>query len=115
MSNLKYGPKIIPLGEGETLASIERWKQNVVYHLRLNEEFRPFLYTDFGKKSKANPSRALKDFLEVKTVRNKDGEEKQESIVTQTKEDQCFTVDLLQFKMFGKRSDFITIWRKVEH
>ena len=52
MSNLKWGPKMTPLGEVENISSIERWKQNLLYLLRLNDEFKPFLRenVDFGKK-----------------------------------------------------------------
>ena len=52
MSNLKYGPKVVPLAESESLGSIERWRQSVLYLLRLNEDFRPFMKEGvvFGKK-----------------------------------------------------------------
>lgn len=95
MSNLKFGPKIIPLGEEETLASIERFKQNMLYHLRLNEEFRRFLNTEFGKKCRTSPCRSLTDDTKVETVKNEGGEEEEVLSVVLSKEDQCFTVDLL--------------------
>ena len=95
MSNLKYGPKVIPLGEEETLASIERWKQNVIYHLRLNEEFRPFLTTQFGKKSRANPNRSLRDETKSESVKNEAGLTRVVTTLIQSKEDKTFTVDLL--------------------
>lgn len=92
-SNFKYGPKVVPLAETETLSSIERWRQNVLYLLRLNEEFRPFMGDSvvFGKKSRSHPCRGFTD--DTKTEKN----EADEDVVTVTvsKEDKCFTVDLM--------------------
>ena len=101
MSNLKYGPKIVPLGEDECLSSIERWRQNVLYLLRLNEDFRPYLQdgVEFGKKSKLQPCRAFTDDVKLEkkedgtVVKNEDGHPVY--IVSVSKEDKCFIVDLM--------------------
>ena len=95
MSNLKYGPKVIPLGDQETLSSLEQWRQNVLYHLRLNEDFRPFLNKDFGKKTRANPLRGLTDDEEVRTIKNTVGADVLVTTIVQSKEDKCFIVDTL--------------------
>ena len=69
MATLKYGPKPRNLGEKEDLASLEVWKQNILYGLRLNDEFKPFLQPNFvwGKKSARKPSRNLEDVAAVKS------------------------------------------------
>ena len=101
MANFKYGPKIVPLGENESLNSIERWRQSVIYLLTLNEDFRPFLKDtcEFGKKTKAKPYRNLTDSYKV--VKKENGEiEKEEDgsdrvVVSESKEDKCYKVDLM--------------------
>ena len=101
MSNLKYGPKIVPLGDDETINSIERWRQSVLYLLRLNEEFRPYLKEGcvFGKKSKSHPCRNFTDSFKVvknekdEVVKEADGSDK--VVVSDSKEDKCYIVDLL--------------------
>ena len=101
MSNLKYGPKIVPLGEDETINTIERWRQSVLYLLRLNEDFRPFLrdHVLFGKKSKTQLHRNFTDSLKV--VKDEKGEVQKEEdgsdrvIISESKEDKCFLVDLM--------------------
>ena len=95
MSNLKHGPKIIPLGDHETLNTLEQWRQNVLYHLRINEEFRPYLNSVFGKKTKASPSRELTDDTEIRIIKNTAGNDVQTTIITNSKEDKCYTVDTL--------------------
>ena len=92
MSNFKAGPKVIPLGEEESISSIERWRQNVLYHLRLDPAFRPYLRdgVKFGKKSKASPYRQFKDDIKTEKV---DGEDV--STVVLSKEDKCWDVDLM--------------------
>lgn len=92
MSNFKSGPKVLPLGEEESISSIERWRQNVLYHLRLDTAFRPFLRDGvvFGKKSKATPHRQCKDDVKTEKVEGVD-------VVTVeiSKEDKCFDIDLM--------------------
>ena len=92
MSNLKFGPKINPLGEEESISSVERWRQNVLYHLRLNEEFRPYLKDNvvFGKKSKSQPTRSFTDEVKVEKVDGNDV-----TTVVSSAEDKCFVVDLM--------------------
>ena len=92
---LKLGPKILPLGEDESIASLERWRQNVLYHLRINEEFRPYLNSTFGKKTKLNPTRDLEDTTEQQTLKNEEGENVRATVIIKTKEDKCFEVDTL--------------------
>ena len=101
MSNLKYGPKIVPLAEDETINSIERWRQSVLYLLRLNEEFRPYMNQDFefGRKTKTKPFRKLTNSIRIKkddkgvVVKEEDGSNAVEVIVSQ--EDKCYIVDLM--------------------
>ena len=95
MSNFKFGPKVIPLGDHETLASLERWRQNVLYHLRINDEFRVYLDLKFGKKTKASPLRELHDDTEVQTLKNEAGQDVQATVITKRKEDKCYAVDTL--------------------
>ena len=92
MSNFKAGPKVIPLGEDESISSIERWRQNVIYHLRLDPAFRPYLKdgVKFGKKSKSAPNRQLTDDIKKEKVNGQDVD-----TVVATKEDKCWEVDLM--------------------
>ena len=92
MSNFKTGPKVIPLGEDESISSIERWRQNVIYHLRLDPAFRPYLKdgVKFGKKSKSAPNRQLTDDIKKEKVNGEDVD-----TVVATKEDKCWEVDLM--------------------
>ena len=125
MSNFKLGPKVQSLGDDESLASIERWKQNIIYHLRLNEEFRPFLTIEFGKKSRLHPNRNLDDDVVIETVQNAAGEDVQVETITLTKEDKCYTVDLFldqiaNFAPLIPRNDIIRdsgsiqeVWQKI--
>ena len=95
MSNLKHGPKIIPLGDHETLNTLEQWRQNVLYHLRINEEFRPYLNSHFGKKTKHSPTRDLEDTTEQQTLKNEQGQDVRATVIIKSKEDKCFAVDTL--------------------
>lgn len=123
MSNLKFGPKIVPLSEVETLSSIERWRQNILYHLRLNEEFRQYLKedTEFGKKSKQQPCRLFRDTLQTR----KDNEGHDVVSVKESKEDKCFIIDLLldqianfaplipRFDITRESASLQEVWQKV--
>ena len=93
MSTLYHGPKIRQLSQNETLASIENWKSTVVYGLRLNPEFKPYLKDSviFGKKSRTNPHRDLTDT----TITIKDNEGKDVLQVSESAEDKCEVVDML--------------------
>ena len=79
MSLLK-GPKLRSLTQNESLNTIEIWKQNIIFSLRGNESFKPFMKEDFkwGKKSRGKPTRDL--------VSDTDG---------LSAEDKCILVDLL--------------------
>ena len=97
---LKYGPKPRSLTPNETLNSLEVWKCNILYGLRVNEAFRPFLVDGFvwGRKSKTTPYRSLKDdVVQHAAVEGTNG-----SIVTpareeivKTREDKAYDVDLM--------------------
>ena len=92
MANLHHGPKIRCLTNKETVASIEGWKSTVLYGLRLNQDFKPFLKpgVQFGRKSRAYPDRGLLPDTRVVKV---DGEDVTE--VTVSSEEKCEIVDLL--------------------
>ena len=47
-------PKPQPLTENETITSFADWKSNIEYHLSLNNEFAPFLGSEWSKKSVIN-------------------------------------------------------------
>lgn len=125
MSNLKLGPKILSLGEEETLSSLERFKQNITYQLRLDPEFRPFLCTVFGKKTRSSPNRDLADDTEVKTEKNGEGQDVQVTTISRSKEDKTFVVDLLldqiaNFAPMIPRNDIVRdsasvqeVWQKI--
>ena len=70
MTNLYHGPKVRCLTTKETLSTLETWRQTVIYGLRLNADFRPYLNEGarFGKKSKARPYRELNDDVKVEKV-----------------------------------------------
>lgn len=91
MANLYHGPKIRQLTTRETLSSIENWKSMVIYGLRLNQEFRPYLDIEFGRKSKLTPNRQLT--ADVRTETNEDGTENE--IVVTSAEEKAEIVDLL--------------------
>ena len=63
MSKFTLGPKLVELSPDFTFAQFESWRQNVTYHLGLNEAFRPFLTMKFGKKSRTKPHRNLRGDL----------------------------------------------------
>ena len=92
MSNLYTGPKLKALSTNETFASIESWKANIIYSLRLNKDFQPYLTEGFifGRKTRAKPSRDLVD--DIKTERVND-----EDVVTiiKSKEEKAVIVDLM--------------------
>ena len=47
-------PKPQPLTENETITSFADWKSNNEYYLSLNNEFAPFVGSEWSKKSVAN-------------------------------------------------------------
>lgn len=61
--SITLGPKLRQLSHNETLSSLESWFSMVRYNLALNKEFQQFLKigVKFGRKSRAKPSRDLKD------------------------------------------------------
>ena len=84
MSKFQLGPKLTELPPKCTFSAFEQWRQNIKYHLSLNEDFRPFLNCTFGKKTKTSPLRSLKDDLTDK------GEPDPRGMTAETK---CIIVD----------------------
>ena len=126
--NLQHGPKIRSLTSTESLASLESWRNNVLYGLRLNPDFRPYLRENykFGRKTKGKPCRDLTDEKETATIRNAatDREEVVERVV-KTKEDKAVEVDILLDQIANyastvprnditKESDSLAeVWKKI--
>ena len=93
MSNLAHGPKVRSLTPKESLATIECFKNNVLYGLRLNPDFRPYLAENFifGKKTRTNPYRDLTDDITTAT----DDDNHEVITVIKSKEDKSVEVDWL--------------------
>lgn len=82
-NKLRIGPGVKILEEPlKSIAEFENWRHSVVYNLRLDGEFKPYLKEDFefGVKTKLKPSRNLKDTT---------GEN------AKTKEEKCSEVDFM--------------------
>ena len=96
MANLQHGPKVRELTSKETISSLESWKANVLYGLRLNRDFREYLQDGFvfGKKTRAHPHRQLHDVLRTETI-NRNGQDEEVQIVAQTRQARANDVDLL--------------------
>ena len=96
MTNLYHGPKVRCLTTKETLSTLETWRQTVIYGLRLNADFRPYLNEGarFGKKSKARPYRELNDDVKVEKVTVNEVEQELVTVV-KSKEDKIVDVDLM--------------------
>lgn len=97
MANLQVGPKVRNLTTKETLASLETWKQTVLYGLRLNPDFRPYLNEQFvfGKKSRTRPNRSLADTVRTDEVEDANGEVRQTIQIIKSKEEKLIDVDLM--------------------
>ena len=100
MSNLQHGPKVRTLTDKETLASLEAWKSTVIYGLKLNPDFKPYLRDGvvFGKKTRGRPNRDLEDTVkhEKQTV-TIDGNPVETSVrvIVKAREEKCVDVDLM--------------------
>ena len=92
MPNLHYGPKIKQLSNKETLQSIESWKSIVLYGLRLNPEFKPYLDSEFGRKSRNYQLKQLTD--DTTTTTDVDGKTEIQ-VITVSSAEKCEIVDLL--------------------
>ena len=92
MANLHIGPKIKPLTPNESFASLDTWKANVTYGLRLNRDFQPYLVEGFifGRKTRARPFRDLQDDVSTMTVNDVEV-----VTVTKSKEEKAVAVDLI--------------------
>ena len=86
MSKFQLGPKLTELPKTLTFPQFETWKQNILYHLSLNEDFRPYLHLNFGKKTKHSSLRNLRDDV------NDKGELDPRGATAETK---CIIVDQL--------------------
>lgn len=94
MANLGYGPKVRNLSTKETLSSLETWKQTMIYGLHLNPDFKPYMDTIFGRKSRLKPTRSLEDTQE--TVRETVNDvERDVTRIVKSKEEKLATVDLM--------------------
>ena len=74
------------------MSSIESWKNNVLYGLKLNPDFREFLVADyvFGRKTKLNPCRNLVDDVKEQKINGENVH-----VITRSKEDKAADVDML--------------------
>ena len=98
--NLHHGPKIRLLSSKETIQSIESWKSTVIYGLRLNPDFVPYLHEGviFGRKSRTQPSRELDDEFRKETYTvtvSGNDTQRERTVLVQSKEDKAAVVDLL--------------------
>ena len=100
--NIHHGPKLKPLTTNESLSSLEVFKSNILYGLRLNPDFRDYLEDGviFGKKTRANPSRDLVDIFKEREViveneATKERKVRKEKYLHKSKEERCRDVDLL--------------------
>ena len=84
MSKFVLGFKLVELSPKLSFTQFEQWRQNVLYHLTLNENFRPFLHIKFGKKTCASPNRDLRGDVASGNVPDAEG---------QTAEIKCTIVD----------------------
>ena len=96
--NIAHGPKIRTLTTNESVSSLEAWKSNILYGLRLNEDFREYLEENFvfGRKTKASPSRRLVDICRKEKVKEGDPPTEREILViVKSKEERSVEVELL--------------------
>ena len=95
--NIAFGPKVQPLTTKETVSSLEAWKANVLYGLRLNPNFKEYLEDGFvfGRKSRNSPCRDMLDIFRKETITDEENKRKEVMIKEKSKEDRCAEVDLL--------------------
>ena len=58
-NKLLLGPKLTELSPKLSCSQLEQWRSSMPYNLTLNDNFLPFLTTNFGKKTRAKPHRDL--------------------------------------------------------
>ena len=100
--NITHGPKLKPLTTNESLSSLEIFKSNILYGLRLNPDFREYLEEGvvFGRKSRTYPTRSLDDVYKVEEVIVEDATTKErtvrkERVLYKSSATRCADVDLL--------------------
>lgn len=99
MTNLAHGPKIRCLTSSESIATLEAWKNNVLYGLKQNPDFRVYLHDGYvwGKKTRAQPFRCLEDVFVKERFQPEDESKPPQDrlILSKTREDRAAEVDLL--------------------
>ena len=95
-----HRPKVIPkqwyLSKNETINTFNNWKENQLYCLSIDEDFKPFLLANatWGKKTTANPTRGLLD-----------DPDEVAADVRKTKEQKCAVLEL----MLGQIANWATV------
>ena len=99
MANLVHGPKLRCLTANESIASLEAWRNNIIYGLKQNPDFREYLTDNFiwGKKTRISPNRDLANIYRKELIQQEDRtkEPKEELILVKSSEDRAEVVDLL--------------------
>ena len=131
MASLKHGPKPRSLTDDENIGSLEIWKNNILYGLRMNPDFKPYLAEGFiwGKKSKLRPYRNLRDTV-VNHAAYTDPTTKQEveawDEITKSREEKATEVDLMldqivnysgsvpRFNITKESASIEEVWQKVK-
>ena len=100
--NISHGPKLKPLTTNESLSSLEVFKSNIHYGLKLNADFREYLEEGFvfGRKTRTNPTRELDDIYKREQVVQEDEATKEKTtkevmVLYKSKEARCSDVDLM--------------------
>ena len=97
MSNLQHGPKARCLQAKETGTTLESWKANIIYGLRLNPDFRQYLNPGvvFGAKNRHYPLRDLTDICERQQEDDGKGGTKEVLVIVKSRQERCNDVDLM--------------------
>ena len=85
-NKLLLGPKLTELGPKLTFNQFEQWRSSMLYNLTLNDNFRPYLTIEFGKKTRAKPNRDLLGDLTSENTPDPEGK---------TAADKCVIVDMM--------------------
>ena len=96
----QHRPKVIPkqwyLSKNETINTFNNWKENQIYCLSIDEDFKPFLLATatWGKKTSANLTRGFMDDADDVAAE-----------IRKTKEQKCATLEL----MLGQIANWATV------